>query len=103
MRSALIVVDMLNDFVDGVLANPSAKGIIEPISSLTERVRASSEWVVVYANDAHELSDVELRVFPPHAMAGTPGAGVIDALRPGPFDPVVAKRFYSALCQPYLL
>jgi nicotinamidase-related amidase len=73
MRSALIIIDMLNDFVDGVLANAAAKEIIDPISSLAERVRASDEWVVVYANDDHELNDVELRVFPPHAMAGTPG------------------------------
>jgi len=43
MRSALIVVDMLHDFVDGVLANPGAKEIIEPISSLAERLRTSND------------------------------------------------------------
>ena len=28
---ALIIVDMLNDFVDGKLANPRAEAIIEPL------------------------------------------------------------------------
>jgi len=97
--SALVVVDMLNDFVDGVLANPSAKRIIEHIASLAAHARLSDEWVVIYANDAHRLSDVELRVFPPHAMAGTPGAAVIDELRPAPGDIVIDKRFYSSFTE----
>ncbi len=96
MRSALVVVDMLKDFMDGVLANPAAKAIVAPIFSLAERARGDDEWVVIYANDAHELTDVELRVFPPHAMAGTEGAAVIDDLRPQLGDLVVPKRFYSA-------
>ncbi len=96
VRSALVVVDMLNDFVDGVLGNPSARGIVDPIAELTARARATRDWVVIYANDAHELSDVELRVFPPHAMAGTPGAAVVDELQPEHEDVVVPKRFYSS-------
>jgi nicotinamidase-related amidase len=96
MRSALVIVDMLNDFVDGTLGNPPAKGIVEPIASLAERARTSDEWVVVYANDAHLPDDVELRVFPPHAMAGTPGAAVVPELIPRRDDIIVDKRFYSA-------
>ena len=82
MQTALVVVDMLNDFVDGVLANPAARHIVEPIASLLHRARPANDWVVLYANDAHGVTDRELRVFPPHAMAGTPGAEVIDELRP---------------------
>ena len=39
MRTGLIFVDMLNDFVDGVLANPVAKGIVDPIARLSEDAR----------------------------------------------------------------
>jgi nicotinamidase-related amidase len=99
MRTALIVVDMLNDFVDGVLGNPAAEKIVAPIASLVEGARENDDWVVVYANDAHRRDDVELRVFPPHAMVGTPGAAVIDDLQPGPGDLVVDKRFYSAFTE----
>jgi nicotinamidase-related amidase len=99
MRTALVVVDMLEDFVEGVLANPAAKDIIEPIATLTNQARDQREWVVVYANDAHHSSDVELRVFPPHAMEGTPGAEVIPQLRPHAGDRIVPKRFYSAFSE----
>ena len=99
MRTAVIVIDMVNDFMDGVLANPSAKEIVGPIASLVDRARVSDETIVVYANNAHRLSDVELRLFPPHAMEGSPGAEVIDELRPESDDLVVAKRFYSAFTE----
>ena len=95
MQTALVIVDMLNDFVDGIFANHAAKTIVGPIALLAERARAGGDWVVFYANDAHLLTDVELRVFPPHAMAQTTGAAVIDDLRPGADDVVIAKRFYS--------
>jgi len=96
MTTALLVVDMLNDFLHGVLANPAARAIVEPISGAVDRARAHADWVVVYTNDAHHLDDVELQVFPPHAMAGTPGAQVIDELAPAAGDLVVDKRAYSA-------
>ena len=99
MRTALVVVDMLNDFVDGVLSNPAAKEIIEPIAQALERARSNDDWRVIYANDAHRLTDVELRAFPPHAMAGTRGAAVIDELRPEPDDLVLEKHFYSAFTE----
>lgn len=95
MQTALVIVDMLNDFVDGILANPAAKSIVGAIASLAERPRARGDWVVFYVNDAHLLTDVELRVFPPHAIAQTAGAAVVDELRSGPDDVVIPKRFYS--------
>lgn len=98
-RSAVVVVDMLDDFVDGSLANPAARAIIDPIAALAGRARARDDWVVVYGNDAHRPDDVELSVFPPHAMVGTPGAAVIDELRPARSDLVVPKRFYSAFTE----
>ncbi len=99
MQRALVVVDMVNDFVDGALANPAAKGIVGPIAALLGRFRTDARWVIVYANDAHLDTDVELRVFPPHAMAGTRGADVIEELRPGPEDVMVPKRSYSAFTE----
>lgn len=96
MTTALLVVDMLNDFVDGVLGNPAAKEIVAAIAELAAEARRRGDWVVVYGNDAHLPDDFELRVFPPHAMAGTEGARVVDALAPATDDVVVPKRFYSA-------
>lgn len=95
MRTALVVVDMLNDFLDGVFANSAASGIIEPIRTLAAQARADEDWAVFYVCDAHVPEDFELRVFPPHAMAGTHAAEVIPLLRPQPGDTVVPKHFYS--------
>ncbi len=41
MKTGLVVIGMLNDFLDGVIGNPAAAGIIEPIRSLVEAARAS--------------------------------------------------------------
>jgi nicotinamidase-related amidase len=94
---ALIVVDMLNDFVDGSLANPRAERIIEPIQRLLAHARDDG-WVVVFSNDAHEPDDPELKVWGAHAMAGDPGAQVIEELRPEPTasEFVSPKRAYGA-------
>ena len=95
---ALVIVDMLDDFVTGALANPRAERIVEPLGRLLEHARADPDWVVVFSNDAHHASDPELRVWGEHAMAGSPGAQVIAELepRPGPAEVVSPKRAYGA-------
>ena len=92
---ALIIVDMLNDFVDGKLANPKAQGIIEPLQRLLGQARDEG-WVVVFSNDAHQPDDPELRVWGEHAMAGTPEADVIPQLEPRDGEIVSLKRVYGA-------
>jgi nicotinamidase-related amidase len=92
---ALIIVDMLKDFVDGELANPRAHRIIGPLERLLEYARASG-WVVVFSNDAHKPGDPELKVWGEHAMEGTPGARVINELAPRDGEIVSPKRTYGA-------
>ena len=94
---ALIIIDMLQDFVGGKLANPRAQAIVPPLRRLLEHARRDG-WVVVFSNDAHEAGDRELEVWGEHAMAGTPGAEVVDELRPQPGarELVVPKRLYGA-------
>ena len=94
---ALIIVDMLVDFVDGKLANPRAQGIIPPLRRLLDHARDEG-WVVVFSNDAHRPDDPELKVWGEHAMEGDPGAQVIDALAPrgGEREIVSPKRVYGA-------
>jgi nicotinamidase-related amidase len=95
---ALVIVDMLDDFVTGALANPRAERIVEPLARLLEHARRDQDWVVVFSNDAHDRADPELRVWGEHALAGSPGAQVIAALepRPGPREIISPKRAYGA-------
>jgi len=94
---ALIIVDMLDDFVTGSLANPRAQRIVEPLQRLLAHARENG-WVVVFSNDAHEPSDPELKVWGEHAMKGTRGAQVVAELepRPGEREIISDKRGYGA-------
>jgi nicotinamidase-related amidase len=99
MATALLVLDMLDDFTSGKLANPAAQPIIEPIAALARAARERDDWLVIYGHDAHRPGDFELAVFGEHAMADTPGAAVVADLAPQPGDLVVPKRYYSAFTQ----
>ena len=92
---ALIIVDMLNDFVHGKLANPKAQAIIQPLQRLLNHAREEG-WVVVFSNDAHHPDDPELRIWGPHAMEGTPEAEVIPELAPREGEIISPKRVYGA-------
>ena len=94
---ALVIIDMLDDFVGGALANPRAQAIVAPLARLLEHARRDG-WVVVFSNDAHQPGDPELVVWGEHAMAGSPGAQVIAELqpRPGEREFISAKRSYGA-------
>lgn len=95
-KYAVIVVDMLNDFVHGPISSPRVHHIIEPIKELCEKARANG-FPVIYANDSHTPEvDKEFRVWGPHAVEGTPGAQVIDELKPQAGDIVVPKKTYTA-------
>jgi len=92
---ALVIVDMLKDFVDGKLENPKAQGIIEPLQRLLAHARENG-WVVVFSNDAHQPGDPELKVWGEHAMAGDSGAEVIAELEPREGEIISPKRGYGA-------
>lgn len=93
-KKAVIVIDMLNDFVTGALANPASQEITPRLAALLDHARREG-WLVVYANDAHLPGDPEEKVWGPHAMAGTHGADVIPEIAPRDGDMVLPKRFYS--------
>ncbi len=94
---ALVIIDMLDDFVDGALSNPRAHAIVRPLQRLLAHARDEG-WAVVFSNDAHRPGDPELKVWGDHAMAGTPGARVIATLAPAPGERelVSPKRSYGA-------
>jgi len=95
---ALIIIDMLNDFVDpsGKLYVPGSERIIPNIKKLKDAFK-EAKLPVIYTNDAH-LPDVdkELKLWGEHAVVGTWGAQVVEALKPEANDFVIKKRRYSA-------
>jgi len=95
MADALLIVDMVNDFVTGKLKCDRAARIIPNIRRLTERAR-DADVPVIYVNDAHLPKDFELKVWGPHSMVGTKGAQIIPELKSVPGDYVFGKQTYSA-------
>lgn len=94
-KKAVVVIDMLEDFVYGHLKNERAHRIIPNIAKLLAHGRKHG-WLIVYANDAHLPGDPEEKVWGPHALAASPGAQVIAELAPQSGDVVLGKRTYSA-------
>jgi len=97
-RAALLVIDMLNDFVlEGApLEVPATREIISNIKLEIEKARRN-DITVIYICDSHEERDPEFERmrWPAHAIAGSRGAEVIEELKPLPGDKVVTKKNYS--------
>lgn len=90
-----MVVDMLEDFIYGVLKCDRMVPKIPNVASLLDAARANGV-PVVYCNDSHKPSDFELNRWDSHAMRGTKGAQVISQLTPKKSDYVVPKSSYSS-------
>jgi nicotinamidase-related amidase len=96
-RTALIVVDMQNDFVSegGSLRVPDAEATIPAIATLLERARVCG-MRVVYSQDTHREGDPEWDIWPEHAREGSWGWQIVDALAPRPDETVLRKVRYDA-------
>ncbi len=103
MDKALLIIDMLNDFVrpDGRLYFPKARGIVPAVARLREAF-AKHGRPVAYSNDAHPEDSAEFRIWPPHCLAGSEGAAVVPELAPGPGDGVYPKDSLRAFSNPDL-
>ncbi len=94
--TGLLIVDMLNDFIrpDGVLPVPNGEALI-PAVARARRAATKAGSTVFYLCDAHREDDPEFRAWPPHAVAGTPGAQVVEELAPAKGDVVIPGRRFS--------
>lgn len=98
-KYAVIVVDMLNDFVTGALGCERGRAIVPDLKRLIEFSR-EHDIPVIYSNDSHLKGiDHELKLWGDHAIRGTQGAEVIPELAPAEGDFVVPKRRYSGFYQ----
>jgi nicotinamidase/pyrazinamidase len=97
MRRALVVVDMIEDFVHeggALYCGPSMGKIVPVIQRELGRARTSGE-PVVYLTDEHLPDDAEFAQFPPHALKGSTGARIVPELAPRAGEIVIPKRRFS--------
>ncbi|MEE1426496.1 MAG: isochorismatase family cysteine hydrolase [Acutalibacteraceae bacterium] len=94
-KYAILVVDMLNDFVTGALKCDRGLAIVPKTAELLNGAREKN-IPVIFCNDAHLKGiDHELKFWGDHAIAGTEGAKVIPELEVCESDYIVPKRRYS--------
>ena len=94
--TALIVVDMQNDFVKpgGALVVETAAATIPAIQRLLALARAKG-MKVFFTQDTHEEGDIEFPIWGPHVLRGTWGWQIVDELAPRPGERVIEKLRYD--------
>jgi len=94
--TALVVVDMQNDFVDarGSLCVADARKTVPAIARLRD-LASTHGMLVVYTQDWHGADDPEFALWGPHAVGGTWGAEIVPELAPSARDLVIRKLRYD--------
>lgn len=87
---ALIVVDVQNDFCPGgALAVTDGDKVVDPINELSKQFEADG-LPIIFTRDWHPANHLSFKenggIWPPHCIAGTPGA----AFHPNLYFPSVA-------------
>lgn len=95
-KTALVVVDMQNDFVhpDGRLVCPAASETVPRIRRLVESARQAGARIV-YTQDSQIRSDPEFDTWPKHCIIGSWGWQIIDDLAPQERDLICRKNRYD--------
>jgi nicotinamidase-related amidase len=95
-QTAVIVVDMQNDFVTpgGSLVVPDAAATLPAIQVLLAQARRAGVHVA-YTQDTHYEGDPEWQIWPEHCRAGTWGHEIVEALHPQPGDLICPKSRYD--------
>ena len=98
MKNAVLIIDMLNDFVlpGAPLEVPETRSIINNIQNRVKAAR-DNRHPIIYVCDNHAPDDPEFSRmgWPPHAVRETEGAQVIGDLAPQEMDPIIHKTSYS--------
>ncbi len=94
--TALIVVDMQNDFVreEGNLYVPTAQKTISNIQHLIKSARGAGVHVV-YTQDTAIENDPEFDIWPEHCVKGTWGWEIIEEVKPEKTDLICPKNRYD--------
>ena len=96
-RTAVIVVDMVNEFLEpgGKMVLAGGQGLYAPVNALLDAAH-QAHMPVFYTNQWLRPDDALFKKRIPHCLIGTWGAHIVEALHRSPDDIVVPKRRYSA-------
>lgn len=95
MANVVLVIDMTRAFLEkghALYCGDKARRIIPSIQAVLDREIAKGAKAL-FLNDNHDPDDLEFRMFPPHAIAGTSETEVIPELRKYVGEIIPKKRF----------
>lgn len=94
-NSALLVINMQNDFTYGCIGFSKAKALVAPLAQFVEYAHRQS-IPVIFVNDCHDDNDQkEYYIWGKHAEKGSQGAMLCDNFKVSPADHVIDKHYYS--------
>lgn len=80
----LIVIDMQNDFITGVLGNEACRSVVEPVIARMKKARAEG-WKILCTKDTHEENYLQTgegqRLPVPHCIRDSRGGELIDEIK----------------------
>ena len=96
MKTALLIIDMVQDYFDhDYPITPMAEAIIGPVNDFTSVARQKGQ-PVVFATDSFLEGDFLFKgKMNPHSIRGTVGAEIVDLLNVEPTDMWLPKRRFS--------
>jgi len=96
-RTAVIVVDMVNEFFEpgGKMVLAGGTALYAPVNALVDAAH-TAHLPVFYTNQWLRPDDALFKKRIPHCLMYTWGAHLVDALHRAPEDIIVPKRRYSA-------
>ena len=102
----LLVIDMLNDFIDekgGLYCGQTARDIIPTVLERIDEYNQKG-YHIIFLQDSHEENDLEFLRFPKHAVTGTWGSTIIPELNSANLENthIIPKQRYSGFYETIL-
>lgn len=92
MKKMLVVVDMVNGFInEGALSDKKINKITPNIVKLIEKAKKDGDLIVAF-KDCHSVHDEEFKVFPPHCIKGSSESELIPELKIYEEDMVIIEK-----------
>ena len=101
-KTALLVVDFVNEFVSGNVKSKRALHTIKPVCGLITAMRKKG-YPIIFVNDTHDEKDQELKIWGKHSMRGSKASKIIPEIKVSKKDIILEKHYYSAFFKTKLL
>ncbi len=79
MKSAVLVIDIVNDFVSGIFGSENSVAVSGKIATFLKKLEGKAE--IVFTLDTHIPNDPEFKVWGEHCIMGTWGCQQVDSLK----------------------